>query len=334
MQNSNGDAIEKILNSLGLEYTNNGQGYAMPCPIHQGDNPVGLSIRAKDGFWTCWTHGCHKGHRRNLVGFIEASQGLSWGEATELVRSVAGEHFLFTPAASTEKTRFIKDMTIPEAPVLQKMVTKQEVMSRFNLGEANYFTREKGITLDTLREFGVFACDNPGKFFHNRVVIPLYDRAGEWVIGCSGRTIYERCPNCEKHHAPQYECENAIVCCKWKHSKDLRHTLYNLWNYRDEESVILVEGPVDCWKFHQAGIKNVMAVLGAALTAEQRLILEGLPIFRVLIAMDGDIPGQKASNAISGQLARLYNTEILDMPKGGPSSLSIQELQECLNTRQ
>ncbi|MEK7862892.1 MAG: toprim domain-containing protein, partial [Chloroflexota bacterium] len=64
---------------------------------------------------------------------------------------------------------------------------------------------------------------------------------------------------------------------------------------RSEGSAVIVEGYFDAIACHQAGLANVVASMGTALTEEQYLRLQDLKIERVVVAFDGDPAGQRSA---------------------------------------
>jgi DNA primase len=86
--------------------------------------------------------------------------------------------------------------------------------------------------------------------------------------------------------------------------------------------VIIVEGYTDVISAHQAGIKNVVAPLGTALTDDHVRILARLaPI--ALLCFDADSAGLKAAYR-AGELfeANSIEVKVLDLPEGeDPDSL-------------
>ena len=69
-----------------------------------------------------------------------------------------------------------------------------------------------------------------------------------------------------------------------------------LFNFRraaaaDKPAVIVVEGFFDCFKLHQAAVRSVVALMGAALsTSQQRLLLDRFQ--HVILMLDGDAAGR------------------------------------------
>jgi DNA primase len=122
--------------------------------------------------------------------------------------------------------------------------------------------------------------------FRNRLIFPIRDTNGE-VLGFGGRWL-----GSSTAEAPKYlNSPESIVYEKEK-------VLYNIDQarkpIRDMESVVLVEGYMDCISMVQAGFPNVVANCGTALTRTQAALLKKLAS-KVICLYDSDAAGQAAS---------------------------------------
>lgn len=79
------DNIEDVLLSLKINLTKGSKMYYGPCPLHGGDNPMGLNIYNENakvpGYWRCNTHHCEKNFKhKNLITFIQGILNTNfWG---------------------------------------------------------------------------------------------------------------------------------------------------------------------------------------------------------------------------------------------------------------
>jgi DNA primase len=121
--------------------------------------------------------------------------------------------------------------------------------------------------------------------FRNRLIFPIADEFGH-PIAFGGRAI---APGDE----PKYlnSPENPLF--------DKSRTLYAYHLAKktiiDEGHAIVVEGYTDAIACHQAGITNVVATLGTALTRHHASRLERI-CNRVTLVFDGDVAGQRAAD--------------------------------------
>ncbi|MDE3103332.1 MAG: toprim domain-containing protein, partial [Chloroflexota bacterium] len=72
---------------------------------------------------------------------------------------------------------------------------------------------------------------------------------------------------------------------------------------RRRSEAIIVEGQFDAISCHQAGLDNVVASMGTALTVDQYRILSGLKIEKAVVAFDGDAAGTSSAEKRGRELA-------------------------------
>ena len=175
-----------------------------------------------------------------------------------------------------------------------------------------------------LEEYDVGYCDNPRKPMYKRAVVPIYDNDHKFIVGCTGRSIFEKCDKCNNYHDPKEKCRHFP---KWMHSKGFQKEkwLYNYWkakNYIIDSGVaILVESPGNVWRLAEAGIHNAVAIFGTAFNQDQKHLLDESGALSIICLMDNDDAGRRAAakiEEICGKLYRLYfpnlsSNDIADM---------------------
>ena len=150
--------------------------------------------------------------------------------------------------------------------------------------------------------------------FRGRVIFPIHALSGS-VIGFGGRTLRSDKQVAKYLNSPESEIYHKS------------RVLYGLYFAKNpivkEDKCYLVEGYTDVIAMHQAGIENVVASSGTALTVEQiRLIKRFTP--NITIIYDGDEAGIKASfRGIDLVLEEGLNVRVLLLPDGeDPDSFS------------
>ena len=144
-------------------------------------------------------------------------------------------------------------------------------------------------------------------FFKGRVMFPIRDVTGR-VIGFGGRTL-----STEKKVAKYFNSSESVLYNKSK-------VLYGMHLAKPaivrEERCFLVEGYTDVMAMHQAGVENVVASSGTALTEGQiRLIRRFTP--NVTVIFDGDAAGIRASErGIDLLLAEGMAVKVVLLPDG------------------
>jgi len=163
------------------------------------------------------------------------------------------------------------------------------------------FTREEMIGAGLVAEGDDGA---PFDRFRNRVVFPFKDSEGR-VTGFNARDITGKSdikyllssgPNAD-------DPKNRSVFKKGE-------TLFNLDNAKDavkeKGQLIIVEGPMDVLAYRAAGINNVIAGSGVALSPEQIDLIKntfGDDLKEVILSFDSDEPGKKATQKAYEALA-------------------------------
>ncbi|MDE3112863.1 MAG: toprim domain-containing protein, partial [Chloroflexota bacterium] len=129
--------------------------------------------------------------------------------------------------------------------------------------------------------------------FRDRLMIPIRDGKGR-VIAFAGRAMRAGVP-AKYMNSPRTELF------------DKGGTLFALEvakpQIRRKSEAIIVEGQFDAISCHQAGLDNVVAAMGTALTVDQYRILSGLKIEKAVVAFDGDAAGTSSAEKRGRELA-------------------------------
>jgi DNA primase len=207
----------------------------------------------------------------------------------------------------------------PAVPARQPTVTEKTEALRplgFRLrgvdGRHPYL-RSRGIAEPTAAAFGIGFYGGPG-LLSRRLVIPLHDEAGHLVAYC-GRSLDGTEP---RYKFPAGFAKSQMV--------------FNLHRAASlgAETGIVVEGFFDCLKVYQAGFGAVVALMGAALYPRQRWLLTER-FRRIILMLDGDSTGRRASDAMAAQLARYCPVRVIELAANTqPDQLSAQAIGEIL----
>lgn len=180
---------------------------------------------------------------------------------------------------------------------------------------AHPYLAGRGITEKTAAEFGVGFYAGPG-LMHGRLVIPIHNADGELIAYC-GRTVDQT--------QPRYRLPPAFAKSE---------VLFNMHRASagGHDFVVVVEGFFDCMKVHQAGIRSVVGLMGLALYEPHRHAL--LKRFRqVILLLDGDSTGRKASTVIAHTLRPHCSLRVVFLPEGAqPDQLAAKDIGEILQS--
>lgn len=192
-----------------------------------------------------------------------------------------------------------------------------EIIKRFELGYSPNkwdafaeYAEKKGYSKEVIEASGLVSYKEDGKRFdkfRERVIFPIYSYSGR-PIGFGGRILRNDVKAAKYLNSPENE-----IYFKSK-------TLYGLFQAKQailkQDECLLVEGYTDVLSMHQAGVENVVASSGTALTKEQIVMIKRLTS-HVTVMYDGDAAGIRASfRGIDMILAQELNVKILPLPEG------------------
>lgn len=143
--------------------------------------------------------------------------------------------------------------------------------------------------------------------FRGRIMLPLCDSFGR-VIGFTARLLEDN-PN-----APKYiNTPSTILYDKSRHVYGLHHAKQAI---KKNGFSVVTEGNLDVVSSHQAGVKNVVAIAGTALTRYQTKILAGLSE-NIRLSFDQDRAGLNATERSLEVVAdQSVNLCVITVPEG------------------
>ena len=181
-----------------------------------------------------------------------------------------------------------------------------------HLNQKGYRTNEivkAGLALERENQSGAY------DRFRNRVMFPLSDAHGT-IVGFTGRTLVEG------DGAKYVNTPTTLLY-------DKSRMVYGLDLAKDAikqaGKAVLVEGQMDVIASHQAGIQNVVAVSGTALTREQIQLIKRFTSTFVL-SFDQDVAGSQAMlRGLELCWEEGVTLEMLTLPSGKDPDACIQE---------
>ncbi len=284
-----------------------GKNYLGLCPFHTEKTPS-FTVNREKGLYHCF--GCGVGG--NVFTFLTQYEKISFSEA---LRQLAARANITLPSYNREKqndvdevldvnekaNRYYRDMLRSDegADALSYLREKrrftEETVEKFMLGYApdrwdgllNYL-RKKGIDERVIEKSGLILKRQDGSGYHDRfrarIMFPVQSPSGR-IIAFGGRTLRG------DEKAKYINSPETAAYVKGK-------TLFGIYQAKDaiieKDAAILVEGYADLIALHQAGIRNVIASSGTALTIEQIQYISRYTK-NVFLVYDADIAGQDAS---------------------------------------
>ena len=292
-----------------VQLRRSGANYLGLCPFHAEKTPS-FNVNPAREIFHCF--GCGTGG--NAFSFVMKIEGITFPEAVKSLALKAGleiEERLLTPAekkAQGERQLLLWINGIagdyyrsvlkqkPEAAAartyLEKRNAMNEVAEAYGLGFAPdrrdglvQHLKLLGVDLDVANKLGIVRRNDGGWYdlFRNRLIFPIRAPKGE-VIAFAGRVLDASLPKyINSPESPLYHKSSVL------YGLDLA-----LPSVRTEKSVIIVEGYFDHLALYRAGVRNVAATCGTALTSDHVRLLKR-HVAKVYSLFDSDAAGQKAT---------------------------------------
>lgn len=294
-----------------LRLTKAGANWKALCPFHHEKTPS-FMVQEEKQIWHCF--GCGKGG--DVFGFLMEMEALDFKEALKILADKAGVQLTqYKPEITDSKNKVLEILELAAKfyetqlwkgmgkekilKYLHDRGLKNETIKEFRLGYAPpgwrnllKFLIDRGYKAEDIAKTGLLVekeasgMDKYYDRFRDRVIFPISDLMGK-IIGFSARVA----PGGDESQAKYVNTPETIAYHKSK-------VLYGIdkakKEIKDKDEVVLVEGNMDVIASAQAGIKNVVAISGTALTPEQ---LETLKRYtqNLKIFFDMDAAGEAAT---------------------------------------
>lgn len=288
-----------------------GRNFRALCPFHQEKTPSFI-VNQERQIWHCFG-GCNDGGdvlkflmKIDHLDFIEALRILAKRVGVELKQYERSESvklkdriFEMNHLASEFYHWLLLNHKMGKEAlsyVLGRGIKKQS-LETFMIGYApnnwealQRFLLKKGYSQKEMETAGLIVRSERGTYFdmfRGRLMFTLRDHRGN-VVGFSGRVFGEG----EKGKAPKYiNTTETPVYIKGNilYGLDATHEAI-----KRENLAVIVEGEIDCIQSFQAGVTNVVAIKGSALT-EGHINLLKRYTENIVISLDSDFAGDAAA---------------------------------------
>jgi DNA primase len=307
------DIVEVIGAVLPLKRA--GTNFTALCPFHKEKTPSFNVSPAKQIFY-CF--GCHKGG--DVFKFIQEYENITFPEAVRRLAERANIPIQYERGGPDDAARFQKESLLKvheqitlrwhhallnEAQgqiardYLAKRGVTEEAVKRFRLGYAPdawddtvNWAKSKGHSLElveqgglVIRKEGEAGAARHYDRFRGRLMFPICDEQGR-VIGFSGRILTG-----DEKTAKYVNSPETPIFTKGKVMFGLDKSKRAIL---DAGHAIICEGQLDLIACYMAGIQNVVAPQGTALTGDHARILKRY-VDEVVLCFDSDSAGQNAA---------------------------------------
>lgn len=277
------------------------------CPFH-GEKTPSLNVSPDKQVWHCF--GCGEGG--DCFSFIQKIEGMTFSEALiHLGKKVGVEIRRISSTEGNKKQRMLGMHELAEKfyrkvlhdssaskharDYIERRGFAREELDRFGIGHApdqwdalSKVLTKRGYSEGEIVEAGLGLRKKSGSGiidrFRNRIMIPLRDHHGN-TVGFTGRVL-------NKDDMPKYM--NSPETPIYSKSRLVFGLDLAKRAAREVGSIIIVEGNLDVVASHKAGVENIVASSGTALTQDQLELLKRYTETMVF-AFDTDAAGFKAA---------------------------------------
>jgi 5S rRNA maturation endonuclease (ribonuclease M5) len=352
------DNLDNICELFNLDCRYSPKMLTMCCPIHGGDNPSALNLyhvgEDYKGNWICRTHHCEEIFQPSLIGFLrgilsvteknwskEGDEMYPFNQTLDFALKILKKDIkdLKVKTTDREKRIFTKNIhTIAEVKDNSNHTITRNIIRKTLQIPATYYVN-RNFSKDILDKYDIGTCNNPNKEMFERVVVPIYDPEYSYMVGCTGRSIHEKCNKCNYYHDSDKKCVDGTYAwkySKWKHNKTFKSKdhLYNLWFAKKYISqtgkAIIVESPGNVWRLEEAGIHNSVGIFGTSLGDKQKLLLDCSGAMSLIVILDPDEAGQEGVKKIRQKCSRTYNISTISLSNKDIADMSVEEVQDLI----
>lgn len=313
--------IPSILDNIGVEYIRESGWICMRCCFHDGDN---FNLKYRNKSFYCFSE-CRESY--SIIDVvakildIKVYEASIWISETFNISCDKKESSEVDLSAIQSKKLLESYKKIKKKGNVEYKPVPQVVMNDIEPCYCKYI-QDWGISRETAEEFGLgFA---RGGELDSRIIFPI-DAPDGTIISLSGRL-----PNAEDIGLKRYHILNE---------SDVDTTLYNISRAKEYAKelgyIFVVEGFKSVLSLYQWGYKNVVAVVGASLGAEQAKILLKLGV-DVYVVGDNDKAGKQMMQSVYNRLYKYLDikminiSDVSDKEKTSPDDLGKKKFEELL----
>lgn len=320
--------MEQVLEHYGIldRFKRSGDSLSGPCPIHKGSNPTQFRVSTSKNIWNCFSECKHGGNTLDFIARMEnisihaaAVKAIEWFKLDlgEMLAAEPGEEEIEEsaerePKAATRRVALPPEKATPNVPLKFRL----DKLER----EHPYLIKERGLTLETIVDFGIGFCAKG--MMAGRIAIPIHNAEGG-VVAYAGRWPGEPAEDTPKYKLPQGFRKSLEVFNLDRAVKEAA-----------DKPLLIVEGFFDCMKVHQNGWRKVVALMGATMsTAQEELIRKHTARnSHVIVMLDENEAGKAGQEDIACRLSKHCFVKVheFDRADAEPEHLSATDLAEIL----
>ena len=349
--------INDIRNSVNIvdiikEYvplTSKGKNFFGVCPFHE-DHAPSMSVSSEKQIYRCFSCGA----AGNVFNFVQNYENVSFLEAVSIVAKKAGLSFDYVTTEKKAESKYANLFKITgdaskffqnnlntkdgekALDYLKKRGFTSESIKELEFGLSTFnnsllnFLEKRGYENKDIEKTSLISLDGkPHDVFVNRIMIPVHDLDGN-VVGFTGREF-------SSSDGPKYINSKETDIFK---KGTILFNYHRAKNYvRNNHELIIVEGNMDALKMYSSGIKNVIALMGTALTTDHINAIKKMRT-KVILMLDNDKAGKLAmyqngnilkKNGIDPEIVLISNAKD---PDEYITNFGVEKFSNILNVRE
>lgn len=299
------DIVEVVNSYVPLKRA--GANYRALCPFHKEKTPS-FHVHPQRQIWHCF--GCGRGG--DVFRFVMEYENMDFVSAVRRLAERAGIALERTSRAGSGSSGELKEKlwklheqvtqwfqdNLRHAPNAQAYLAKRGLsdaaIARWRIGYApeawdalRNWANQKKIPSELLEQAGLLVRNDQGHVydrFRGRIMFPICDDQGR-VVAFSGRILTEDKQQAKYVNSPETPIfqKSRVLFALDRAKRPMTEAGF----------AVVCEGPLDALSSHEAGVDNVVAPQGTALTEHHARLLRRF-VSEVVLLFDGDDAGQNA----------------------------------------
>lgn len=270
--------IHVVLRKYGIKAPARGS-YRIPCPLH-GGRDANFSVSERSGLWNCFSI-CNRGG--SVIDLVAALEKIDIKEAARKIDN----DFNISPSQVSVAVARDYSGQMERYKKMNNETIKVELPTHRQLEEGY-----RGLSRFTIKHWQLGRTDTG-------VLIPS--------VGNGGLTYSYAIRRDDGN--PKYEIGKGMSKAwpygLWQNQNDIVH----------EGFVYIVEGQFDAITMWEHGYRNVVAIQGSQISEQQAMLLLMLTSTLMLV-MDGDVAGRKATEEITKKWGTVFKVGKIELPEG------------------